>query len=216
MGRKSGQIESIRAQVLRARQERTILISRCQEGSLKEFMLLCAWHASCPTRHGTMLATYTKMAAGTAGLATLRWGLLARHRPTASWRTRLLTRLGAAGVTLAMLVQVMGLCLCVTRALAPTDPHACCPRPAPKPGESAAPAASFSMTDHTRDCCPTGLHARTVVRLNEREPLPPPAAYAVSSAASFTTLADQATAFGGTTRASARTSSPPRSPVLRI
>ena len=187
-----------------------------QEGSLTESMLLCVWHGSCPLLEGMMLATYTNAATGTAGSATLRPGVRARRRPTASWRTRLLTRLGAAGVTFAMLVQVLGLCLCVTRAQVPTDPHACCPRPAPKPGESAAPAASFSMTDNTRNCCPTGLHAQTVVRLNEREPLPPPAPYLAFSAASFTTLADQATLFGGATKASARTSSPPRSPVLRI
>lgn len=175
---------------LRARPER--------EGSLTVLMLSCTWHASCHTHHGTMLATDTK----TAG-----WG---------SWRTGWLTKLGATGVALALLVQVKGLCFCVTRAPAPTDPHACCPRPAPKPGGSAAPASSLSMTDQTEDCCPTGLRARTVVRLNERGPLPLPAPYLVSSAASFTTLADHATPFGATTGAPARTFSPPQSPVLRI
>lgn len=128
----------------------------------------------------------------------------------------LLRELGAAGMALAMVVQLVGLCLCVTRPRAPTDAHACCPRPAAKPGGSAAPASRLSMTDHTGDCCPTVRHARTVVRLSERAPLPTPAAYAVFSAASFTTLADQATPFDGTAAVSAGATAPPRSPVLRI
>ena len=134
--------------------------------------------------------------------------------PTASWRTRVLTKLGTAGVTLAMFVQVIGLCLCVTRAPASTDSHSCCPRP--PSSESSDPGPISSLTDHARDCCSEGLHVRADVRLNEREPSHAPATYVVSSTASFRALADGATPFGGTASARARASSPPRSSVLRI
>ena len=177
--------------------------------------LLCAWHASCPPLGLDDVGDIHQNGGRDRGSGDPPAGPAGAAPPLNFVADALLTKLGATGVALAMLVQVMGLCLCVPRAPAPTDPHACCPRPAPQQGGSVAPASSFSMTDRTRDCCPTGLHARTVVRLNEREPLPTPAAYAVS-AASFTMLADQVTPFGGATKASARTFSPPRSPVLRI
>jgi len=163
-----------------------------------------------------MLATQTSTGAVAAGPTTLQQGPPPRRRPTASWRTCLLTKLGATGIALVFLVQIMGLCLCLSRASASSDPHACCPRPAPKPGGSSTPFATSSITDHARDCCPTTLHARTDVRLNEREPSPAPAPYVVASAASLTMLADKATPIGGTPAASVRASSPPRSPVLRI
>jgi hypothetical protein len=163
-----------------------------------------------------MLATHTNTAAVTAGPATLQPGLPSRRRPTASWWKRRLTKVGAPGVALAVLVQVTGLCLCITRAQASTDPHACCPRPASKPSGCSTPASTSLVTDHARDCCPTSVHARTDVRISEREPLSAPASNTVSSNVSFTTLADQATPFDGTAATSPRASSPPRSPVLRI
>ena len=113
-----------------------------------------------------------------------------------------------------MFVQVMGLCLCVTRAPASTDPHSCCPPSSAD--ESAASRHMFSLTDHARDCCAEGLQTRTDVRLNEREPSHSPITYVVSSTVCFNALADQATPFGGTASARARASSPPRSSVLRI
>jgi hypothetical protein len=128
----------------------------------------------------------------------------------------MLTKLGAVGVALATLVQLMGLCLCVTRAPASTDPHSCCPRAPSNPSESSAPGPMSSLTDQGRDSCCEGLHARTDVRVNERERLPAPASYALSSAASFTTLADRIAPFGGTASSRARASSLSRSSVLRI
>ena len=133
-------------------------------------------------------------------------------------RTKCLrTKLGAASVTLVFLVQVMGLCVCGSRARVSTDPVACCPRPPLKPGGASAPGPMSSLTDDARGgCCSEGLYARTDVRLDERERLPAPAPYAVSSTTSFATLADQSTPFGRTASARARASSPPRSTVLRI
>lgn len=163
-----------------------------------------------------MLGTHINSATVTAGPATLQPGLPSRRRATSSRWKRALTKVGAAGVVLLFSVQVMGLCLCLSRASVASDPHACCPRPAPKPGGSSAPRSTSSMTDHARDCCPTTVHARTDVRLSERETGPAPAPYLAASSASFAMLADQATPFGGTAVAFARASSPPRSPVLRI
>lgn len=163
-----------------------------------------------------MSATHTNTATVTAGRATLQPGLSSRRPPAASSLKRSLTKLGTAGVALIFLVQVMGLCLCLSQASASSDPHACCPRPASTPGGSSASRPTSSMTDHARDCCPLSLHARTDVRLKEREPAPAPAPYLVASSASFITPAHHATPFGGTAAASARASSPPRSPVLRI
>ena len=165
-----------------------------------------------PTFGPTMSTISTITAAGTASLEALRLGQPARSRSMRARGARLYAKLGATGVVLAVLVQVAGLCFCVMRAPAAADPHACCPRGTSEPGGS---PASASLTGHTADCCPARLHAPTVVRLNEREPSPVPAPDFVSPVASFTALPGYAAPLGGIA-AAARTSSPPRSPVLRI
>ena len=163
-----------------------------------------------------MLGTHDSSATLTVGLATLQPNLPSRHRPRASSRTRALTKISAAGIELALLLQVAGLCLCVPRAQASADLHACCPQPAPKPGGIPASATDSSITAHARDCCSTRLCSRTDVWLNEREPSAAPAPYPVSSTASCGTRADHATSFDGTRVAPVRPSSLPRSSVLRI
>lgn len=163
-----------------------------------------------------------KAVAPTAGPEDIMPGRRVRRRPAPwySWSACALARLGTAGLAFVFFVQFAGFCLCgsgvsISGVSISIDPHACCPGSATKANGSSSAGPMPSLASHGQDCCP-GMHVQNVVPLSPRDSLPAPHLCAVSSSACFATPTDQTGALGSATMAIGRTSSPPRSQVLRI
>lgn len=141
-------------------------------------------------------------------------GSLAHHRRCGQiLRAPLAARLGVAGLALAFLVEVAGLCLCVPgSATASCGANGCCPgRTAPQ-ASPAHSSSTASVQPLGSKCCPQSLSA-SALRAEPREPVgvswPSERAPALVPAA-------QPTRILAAVGAPLNASSPPRSPILRI
>ena len=122
-------------------------------------------------------------------------------------------KLGVTGLSVAILVQVAGLCPCIPGGAPPAcGTNECCPAGTVAHGSSDEAPLAASVVTGASQCCPQSMSAR-VLRAEPREPA---AAVWAGPAAASLGLAGLPVAMIVAVAPRPSASSPPRSPVLRI